>query len=154
MNAVRSLFATLFAFLVGAQAASAVGGENAPTLVDDSNVAVQGYDVVAYFTAGKPIKGVERHATVHQGATYRFATAENLAAFQAEPQRYLPQYGGYCAWGVGAKDDLFPIDPNAWKIVDGKLYLNYNAKIQKRWEEDVAGHIEKADAHWPELIAE
>ncbi|MCF8468305.1 MAG: YHS domain-containing protein [Sneathiella sp.] len=121
-----------------------VDGEVAPGL------AVHGFDVVAYFTDGKPVKGDAEMAIVHGDATYRFASQANLDAFKADPEKYSPAYGGYCAYGVavGAK---FDGDPNYWRIVDGKLYLNLDQNIANAFGEDVAGAIEKAEANWPGL---
>lgn len=113
-------------------------------------LAVHGYDVVAYFTDGRPTPGTAVHSTVHRDATYRFASADHLAAFEANPERYLPRYGGYCAYGVsvGAK---FDGDPQLWRIVGGKLYLNLNEEIQRTWEKDVPGNVEKADRNWRKI---
>ncbi len=114
--------------------------------------AVKGYDVVAYFTEGKAVKGAKQFTYEWKGATWLFANAENLAAFMDSPERYAPQYGGYCAWAV-SQGDTADIDPEAWKIVDGKLYLNYDADIQAKWAVDISGHIQKADENWPKLLA-
>ena len=113
-------------------------------------VAVHGYDPVAYFTEGKPVQGTAELAIVHGGATYRFANADNMKAFKANPAKYVPAFGGYCAFGVsvGAK---FDGDPRYWKIVDGKLYLNLNAEIQKTWLKDVPGNINKAEKSWTKI---
>ncbi|MDZ4692051.1 YHS domain-containing (seleno)protein [Terricaulis sp.] len=117
-----------------------------------SRVAVGGYDPVAYFTDGRPVRGVERFRVTHQGYEYRFANAENLAAFRASPARYLPQYGGYCAWAV-SQGYTAAGNPNNWRIVDGRLYLNYNAEIQTRWEGDIPGHIRRANTNWPGVLS-
>lgn len=121
-----------------------VAGKPAPGL------AVHGFDVVAFFTEGKPMQGDAKFAHVHKDATYRFVSAANLAAFKANPANYEPAYGGYCAYGVsvGAK---FDGDPRYWKIVDGKLYLNLDAGIQQVWLKNVPGAIRKAEANWPKL---
>lgn len=113
-------------------------------------VAVHGYDPVAYFTEQRPVQGSSEFQTVHENATYRFASAQNLAAFKANPEKYVPGYGGYCAYGVsvGAK---FDGDPRFWKIVDGKLYLNLNRKIQQTWQKDIPGNIVKADETWKKI---
>jgi YHS domain-containing protein len=113
-------------------------------------VAIKGHDPVAYFNGGKPQRGQADLRHEHGGATYLFATTQNRDAFKASPERYLPRYGGYCAFGVagGYKAD---IDPAAFSIVDGKLYLNYNATVQRDWSKDTAGFIRKADARWPEV---
>jgi YHS domain-containing protein len=116
-----------------------------------SNTAVEGHDAVAYFTQGKPVKGSKDFSTEYQGAEFRFASAENLATFKADPAKYAPQYGGYCAWavsqGMTAKGDA-----DHWAIVDGKLYLNYNKKIQETWNEDRPGFITTANAEWPNVL--
>ncbi|MGE0564040.1 MAG: YHS domain-containing (seleno)protein [Pseudolabrys sp.] len=121
-----------------------VDGKPAPGL------AVHGFDVVAFFTVSKPVQGDAKFSAVHKEATYRFASAENLAAFKANPDKYVPAYGGYCAYGVavGAK---FDGDPRYWKIVDGKLYLNLSADIQQAWNKDIPGSIKKAETNWPKL---
>ncbi|CAM2006941.1 YHS domain-containing (seleno)protein [Acanthopleuribacter pedis] len=114
-------------------------------------VAIKGYDPVAYFTESKPVKGSKEHKLEWNGATWYFAGAENKSAFEKEPEKYAPQYGGYCAYAV-SQNATAGIDPDAWKILDGKLYLNYNAKIQKKWEKDIPGYIKLADEHWPGLL--
>ncbi|MEZ5891707.1 MAG: YHS domain-containing (seleno)protein [Parvularculaceae bacterium] len=116
-----------------------------------SKTAVDGYDVVAYFTDGKPVKGVKEHMTTYNGAEWLFATAEHLAAFQAEPEKYAPQYGGYCAWAV-SQNYTARGNPNNWRIVEDKLYLNYNDEIQKRWEQDIPGFISSANNNWPGVL--
>ena len=118
-----------------------------------SSLAVGGYDPVAYFTDGEPVEGSGEHEYEWMGATWRFATPDHLAAFEADPEAYAPQYGGYCAYAV-ALGDLVSADPNAWRIVDGRLYLNYDQNVQATWEEDVPGYITKADANWPEILDE
>lgn len=115
-----------------------------------SNTALQGYDPVAYFTEGKPVKGSKNFTTEYKGATFQFASAANRDAFLADPAMYAPQYGGYCAWAM-ADGKYAKGDADHWKIVDGKLYLNYNGSIQKKWSADIPGFIDKADAHWSEL---
>lgn len=122
-------------------------------LTDDNQTAILGYDVVSYFADGKPTPGNDQFTTQYQGATWKFATAEHLRTFRQSPERYLPQYGGYCAWGVGDQNDLFPSDPTAWRIVDGKLYLNYNAEVQSNWLKDIPGFIKSANQNWPGLQA-
>lgn len=116
-----------------------------------SNLAVDGYDTVAYFTEGKPVKGDKSFSTEYKGAEWRFASADNLAAFKAAPEQYAPQYGGYCAWAV-SQNYTARGNPENWTIVDGKLYLNYNDEIQERWEMDIPGFIAAADKHWPSVL--
>jgi len=113
--------------------------------------AVGGYDPVAYFTEGKPVEG--KSAITHQwkGVTWRFASEKNRDLFKAKPEAYAPQYGGYCAWAV-SQGYTAKGDPNHWKIVDGKLFLNYNAKVQGDWEKDVPGHITSANKNWPKVL--
>ena len=116
-----------------------------------SSVAVGGYDPVAYFTEGKPVQG--RSALTHQwkGVTWRFASEKNRDAFKADPGKYAPQYGGYCAWAV-SQGYTAKGDPNHWKIVDGRLFLNYDASVQKNWEKDIPGHISNANKNWPKVL--
>jgi YHS domain-containing protein len=115
-----------------------------------SNTALQGYDPVAYFTDGQPVKGSKEFSTEYNGATFQFASAANRDAFLEDPAAYAPQYGGYCAWAM-ADGKYAKGDAKYWKIVDGKLYLNYNAGIQKKWNADIPGFIEKADTQWQDL---
>jgi len=117
-----------------------------------SHVAVGGYDPVAYFTDGRPVRGTEQFRITHQGYEYRFASAEHLAAFRANPARYTPQYGGYCAWAV-SQGYTAAGNPQNWRIVDGRLYLNYNNDIQQRWEQDIPTRIREANANWPRVLS-
>ena len=116
-----------------------------------SSLAVDGHDPVAYFTMGKPVEGSADYEYEWNGATWRFASQENLESFKADPEKYAPQYGGYCAWAV-SQGYTASADPDAWKIVDGKLYLNYSKDVQQRWSEDIPGNIAKADGNWPKVI--
>lgn len=116
-----------------------------------SNVAVGGYDPVAYFTTGAPARGTEQFRATHAGVEYRFASAANLAAFRANPSAYLPQYGGYCAWAV-SQGYTAPGSPRHWRIVDGRLYLNYDASVQRRWEANIPGLIRAANTNWPSVL--
>jgi YHS domain-containing protein len=113
--------------------------------------AVGGHDPVAYFTTGAPVEGKKAFEHKYKNATWRFSTAENLAAFKADPDKYAPQYGGYCAWAV-SQGYTAKGDPKNWRIVGGKLYLNYNDDIQKKWEKDIPGFITKADGNWPKVL--
>ena len=116
-----------------------------------SNLALQGYDTVAYFTVGEPTKGSAEYSTTFNGAEFRFASEENLNLFLGNPEQYAPQYGGYCAWAV-AKGQTAKGDARRWAIVDDKLYLNYNKGIQKKWDKDRAGFITSADTNWPTVL--
>lgn len=113
--------------------------------------AIRGYDTVAYFTEGRAVQGERAYRSEWNGATWRFSSAENKALFDADPTAYAPQYGGYCAWAV-AQGSLASVDPEMWRIVDGKLYLNYDADVQARWVRDIPGFIEQADANWPGIL--
>lgn len=115
------------------------------------NLAVGGYDPVAYFTDGRPVRGNARFRMNWQGAEFRFASAAHLAAFRADPVRYAPRYGGYCAWAV-AQGYTAAGDPNVWRIVDGRLYLNYDAEIGRLWARDIPGFIAAGDRNWPRVL--
>jgi len=113
-------------------------------------LAIKGYDPVAYFTDSKPVEGSGDFTFEWMDAKWRFASAEHKDMFAKDPEKYAPQFGGYCSWAV-SQGYTADIDPEAWKVVDGKLYLNYNKKVQAKWEEDVPGNITKAEANWPKL---
>ena len=116
-----------------------------------SNKAVGGYDAVAYFTDGKPVKGSSDYTFRHKGAVWFFANQQNLDTFKADPDAYTPQYGGYCAWAV-AQGKLAKGDPRHWHIKDGRLYLNYSRSINETWLKDVPGYIQEADKNWPQIL--
>ena len=139
-------------------APNAIQGQNTPVNtplklagkvfnIQDSFV-LKGFDAVAYFQQGKAIPGNDNFTYKWQNVNWRFSTAENRNLFIKNPEKYAPQYGGFCAWAV-SRGYTAPIDPNAWKIVAGKLYLNANLDTQKRWEKDIPGNIQKADQSWP-----
>lgn len=115
-------------------------------------LAIDGYDPVAYFVDGKPVEGRKEFSWSWNGATWRFASAEHRDLFVAAPEKYAPQYGGYCAWAV-SQGYTAGIDPDAWTVRDGKLYLNYDLDVQKKWLADPDGLIAKGDANWPKLLA-
>ena len=117
-----------------------------------SKVAVSGYDTVAYFTTARPVKGSAAFKASYKGAEFHFASAANLAKFKANPAAYAPQFGGYCAWAV-SQGYTAPGDPSVWKIVGGKLYLNYDREVGIEWGKNIAGHIRSANANWPKLLA-
>lgn len=119
----------------------------------EDGLAIRGADPVAYFTQGNYVIGQADYAYEWGGVTWQFASIENRDAFAANPEQYAPQYGGFCAWAV-SQGYTAPIDPNAWKIVDGKLYLNYNQDVQKNWEKDIPGNIAKANANWPQVLTQ
>lgn len=130
--------------------------------ISKDKVAIGGYDVVAYFLSSKAIKGSPEISTVNKGITYYFSTAENKEAFAKNPAAYLPQYDGYCALAVGAQNKKVSINPEAFKITDGKLYLFFNGPLPlsgkpfnsiEPWNKDEANLIRKADTNWPALKA-
>lgn len=149
-SVIRLAATRLLAALALLTATAALAEPAAHVNVQKGGVAVHGYDPVAYFTVGKATPGKAEFVAVHEGATYRFASAENLAAFKADPARYAPQYGGWCAYGVaqGVKADG---DPNVWKVVDGKLYLNVNPDIGRKWSQDIPGYLKRSEAAWPKI---
>ena len=118
----------------------------------DDGLAIEGYDAVAYFTDGRPVEGSREFETAYEGATWRFASAANRDAFAANPEKYAPQYGGYCAYAV-SEGYTASIDPDAWTIDNGKLYLNYSKGIQRRWEKNRAERIVQGDKNWPQIVA-
>jgi YHS domain-containing protein len=118
----------------------------------DGAGAIRGYDPVAYFTDGKPVKGKTQFTHQWKGATWRFASAANRDRFAAAPEKYAPQYGGYCAFGV-ASGYAVKTEPDAWSVVEGRLYLNYDRNVQASWVKDTPGYIRKADANWPAVVS-
>jgi hypothetical protein len=115
-----------------------------------SGLAVKGHDPVAYFTEGRPVKGNPQVFFDWMGARWVFASAANRDLFAASPEKYAPQFGGYCAWAV-SNNYTAGIDPEAWKIVDGKLYLNYSKSVQRKWEQELDKRIADANRNWPGL---
>ncbi len=139
---MRTTFALLF--LLPALAAAQ------PVNTDSTGLAIKGYDPVAYFTMGQAMRGDPRFTASHEGATYRFVTAAHRDTFLKEAAKYAPQYGGYCAFGVSGGYKV-KIEPDAFTIRDGKLFLNYDRKIQARWLSDVPGYLAKSEGNWPGL---
>jgi len=117
--------------------------------VDSDHVAIHGYDTVAYFTEGKAVKGRGEFAHVWEDASWHFASAANRDLFTANPDRYAPEYGGYCALGIAA-GEFAHVDPEAWTIVDGKLYLNKSKQLMEVWRESTATHLWISDHNWTE----
>lgn len=124
---------------------------NSPVFAQDG-LAIRGTDPVAYFTDKKPIQGTSEHSLEWNGAKWQFASAENLKLFSDNPKKYAPAYGGYCAWAVAEKSELFSTQPVNWAIVDDRLYLNYNDAIQERWNTDIANFIELGDKNWAQIV--
>jgi len=145
MNRFKSIMLALFVVTVSLWAANSFAGN-----VKYSTTGVLGYDLVSYHTEGKPVRGDGNNLVVVDGVTYLFANEENKNAFEKNPAKYLPAYGGYCAFGVSV-NKKFVGDPEVWKIVDGTLYLNLDRNIQKMWSEDIPGYIVKAEQNWPNI---
>ncbi len=145
--------------ILAAAAAAAIGSATAPVsaaAADDvgkhvnlkgGGVALHGYDAVAYFDRKAAVRGVPAQVATYQGVRYQFADAASRAKFAAAPERYIPAYGGFCAYGV-ARGFKVDVDPEAWSVVDGKLYLNVSKSIRTTWQKDKARYIGKADANW------
>jgi YHS domain-containing protein len=132
--------------------ASAAHAQKVSPVNLEGGAAVQGYDVVAYFTDGEPTKGSKDHSHTIDGATYRFASAENRDLFVANPQKYAPQFGGYCAFAV-SRGYTATVDPTAWEVVDDKLYLNFSHAVKAKWEKNRAENIAKGHRNWPRILA-
>ncbi|MEQ9142943.1 MAG: YHS domain-containing (seleno)protein [Parvibaculaceae bacterium] len=145
MIGARAFFtAAIAAFvLLGAQIARADG-------VAHSTVGVAGYDLVSYQTNQKPLRGNGHNVSVHDGVTYLFASKENKALFEADPEKYLPAFGGHCAFAAAVGKKFFG-DPEVWRVVDGRLYLNLDTHVQDRWLEDVDGMIARGNANWEKI---
>lgn len=138
------------AFALGSVSGAAGSQQVAPVNTDKKGVALHGYDVVTYFERDKPEKGKTEFSYSWGGATWLFASAEDRKKFAQNRERYMPQFGGYCAKAV-SEDNTADVDPLAYKLVDGKLYLNYDAKVQKIWEQNIRGRIADAEKYWPSL---
>ncbi len=123
-----------------------------PDIYAEAGIAIDGSDAVAYFAGNGPVSGTAANSLTWRGAEWRFATPENLATFKANPESYAPQFGGYCAWAVSRGYTAATV-PEAWTLYDGKLYLNFSKRIQRRWERDVPGNIAKGNANWPGVLA-
>ncbi|BAT58488.1 YHS domain protein [Variibacter gotjawalensis] len=119
----------------------------------DGGLAIAGHDPVSYFREQRPAKGSAEHSFIYGGAVFRFVSAENRDLFAKDPAKYAPQYGGFCAYGT-SRGYKAPIDPAAFTIVKGKLYLNYSADVQATWRKDIPGYVKKADGHWPSIKAQ
>ena len=150
MNKYRLTVAVLTMLLAAGFATAPVAHADTSYNVNLFGVVIKGYDSVAYFNQGEPVKGNKKFQVAWEGATWRFANAANLETFTSDPEKYAPRYGGYCAYGV-ATESLYNIDPNAWSIVDGVLYLNKSLSVRELWRKDIPGYIEKANSNWPGL---
>ena len=137
--------------IFGIAGITVAGSKTSPFNVDKKGVVLHGYDAVSYFDDPAPVKGSDAISYNYMGATWKFSTAENRKKFAQSRMKYMPQYGGYCAKAV-SENKLVDVDPLAYKIVDGKLYLNYDMSVQKIWEKDMDERIAKANQNWPVLM--
>jgi len=144
----KFFISTLLSFIVSqAILAQSSGSHN----LNKAGVAIEGYDPVAYFKQGKAIEGKKEYSTTIGGVSYHFSTSENVSLFKADPSKYQPQYGGWCAYAMGATGEKVEVDPETFKIIDGKLYLFYNKFFNntlKSWNKDEGNLKQKADANW------
>ena len=143
----RTFLGLLAASPLLARPAQAMSAE----IFSEDGLAIRGTDPVAYFTQTKPVAGLASHELMWRGAVWRFASAENLTAFEMDPARYAPQYGGYCAYAL-SKGALASTAPEAWTVHEGKLYLNYSVGVRGIWAQDVPGNIALANAQWPAVL--
>ena len=153
MGLKTSIFAGAFVAVAAfaAPAPDAYAADKAPVYTSwNKNIAVGGYDAVSFFKS-KPVEGNSEFSTEYNGAEWRFSSEANRDLFNANPEAFAPQYGGYCAWAV-AGGKLAKGSPKHWSIEDGKLYLNYNRKIKNRWIDNKANFITQADGEWPEIL--
>ncbi|OUR76503.1 hypothetical protein A9Q83_14270 [Alphaproteobacteria bacterium 46_93_T64] len=151
MNSFRKLYTVLLfisgLLVSGIASAADLQGPYRSSLF---GVAAEGYDVVSYFKDSKAVEGTSGHSVKWQDVEWLFSSAANKQAFSDNPEKFAPQYGGYCAYAV-AIGATASIDPEAWKIVDGKLYLNYSKGVQNTWEQNISGYIKSANGHWPNI---
>lgn len=121
--------------------------------VDEHNVMLDGYDVVAFFTESRPVQGSSKYKSKYHSAEYHFASAANKKRFDADPERYKPQFGGHCSMAM-SMGKLEPADVTTWSIVDGRLVVNRNAKAKAMWSMNPKGNLQKADGNWPRVVRE
>ncbi len=145
MKMMATVLGSLFAMFLAIVATPAFAGD-----VTNSTPGISGYDPVVYFTEGKPMRGSGYHVVEYKGVTYAFATKEHKEMFEADSGKYVPAYGGYCTYGV-AVGKKFVSDPEACKVVQGKLYLNLDRDIQNKWAKDIPGYLKKSEANWKEI---
>ena len=122
-----------------------------PKVFIHNGLAIRGYDPVAYFTQGGPVEGSEAHRSDWNGATWAFSSADNKAMFDADPEKFAPKYGGYCAYAV-SKGSTATTEPDAWTVYEDRLYLNFNKTVRGIWSEDIPGNVAKADNNWPGVL--
>lgn len=147
----RRHFLTLTAALPLAVLTARAAKAATPPIYAEGGIAVDGSDVVAYFTQAEPVAGRASESLMWQGVEWRFASAENRALFEADPEAYAPQYGGYCAFAVSQGYTASTV-PEAWTVHEGKLYLNFSRSVRRRWLRDIDGHIAAANDNWPSVL--
>jgi YHS domain-containing protein len=151
MTVIRRTTFTIALLLVSV--GGMLSGRQTPGInIDRGGLAIHGYDAVAYVTKGTAIKGRAEFEYRWQNVTWRFESDQHRERFAKSPELYAPQFGGYCAWAV-SRGYTADIDPEAWRVVDGKLYLNYSKRVQRRWEQDVPGNIAKGNSNWPGVLS-
>jgi YHS domain-containing protein len=139
--------------VLGIAGAMTLRGQTPGSINTANGVAIQGFDAVAYHTQQQAVKGSRAFAHAWRGVTWHFASAENRDRFARSPEQFLPEFGGFCAYGV-TRGYAVDIDPQAFAVVDGRLYLNYSKRVQSTWNQDRAGYIEKARTNWPKVAAD
>ena len=122
-----------------------------PETFQVGGLAIRGYDPVGYFTDGGPVLGSGNHTVMHNGATWQFASAANMAAFANDPEKYGARFGGYCAYAA-SKGGLASSVPEAWTVYEGRLYLNFSLGVRDIWQQDIPGNISKAEGNWPGIL--
>ncbi len=151
MKAIKDPFYFVIVVLGLVIAASPVNAEQPMVYQQEAGIAINGYDAVAYHKVNEPIEGSESFTTMWNGATWFFVSAENRDLFVADPERWAPAYGGYCAWAV-SNNYLASTDPDAFSVVNERLFLNFNKRIRNRWSKNTAKNISKGDKNWPEVL--
>jgi YHS domain-containing protein len=149
LDTAFAVWVVILGLVVGIAGSAPAGSDSAvPAVNAAEGIGLKGYDPAEYFINETPTKGSEQYSFAWKGVTYRFASAENLDRFKADPEKYLPQYGGYCAYAMSL-DRIADIDPSRWAIVNGKLYLNNGFVAEKLWSINKTGNIASADRNWP-----
>lgn len=148
---MRIIAAAILLVLSPAASSAAAPQPSPPVSATEKGIAIGGYDAVSYFSDGGPVVGSPSFEHRWNGAIWRFASAEARDRFAANPDAFAPQFGGYCAWAV-SQNYIAPGDPEVWRIVDGRLYLNFNERAKELWEADLAGAIGRGKANWPGVL--
>lgn len=147
----RRRFLTLSAAALGTTLLPRLAFAASAPVFNTEGTAISGYDPVGYFTEGKPVDGTDEHMLKWMGSMWRFASAENLAAFETDPRAFAPRYGGYCAYAM-SQGYIASTVPEAWTINEDKLYLNFSKGVRRRWKKDIPGYVASADMHWPGIL--